>query len=86
MSAIARRLDKLEQALIPDVRPLLILTLCRAGADDDDLVSVGGVPFLREPGEPVETYKTRAVEWAKEHHTGDLPLILLCQYRRGGHE
>jgi len=82
MSTIARRLDKLELETAPKIRPLLILTICRAGADDNDLVSVGGVPFERDPGEPVEGYKSRAVAWAKSKHTGDLPIILHCQYRK----
>lgn len=80
-AAILRRLDKLELETAPKTRPLLILTICRAGADDD-LVSIGDVPFERDPGEPVEDYKSRAVAWAKEHHIGDLPIILHCQYRK----
>ena len=84
-AAIARRVAELELANAPKIRPVLILTICRAG-EDDDLVSVGDVPFLRYPGEPVEAYKARAVEWAGAHHKDDLQLIVHCQYRRGDHD
>lgn len=80
-AAIARRVAELELANAPKTRPVLILTICRAG-EDDDLVSVGGVPFKRNPGEPVEDYKSRAVAWAEANHAGDLPIILHCQYRK----
>ena len=81
MSAAARRVAALELANAPKTRPMLILTICRAG-EDDDIVSVGGVPFKRDPREPVEDYKSRAVAWAKANHVGDLPIILHCQYRK----
>ena len=84
-AAIARRVAELELANAPSTRPLLILTICRAG-EYDDLVSVGDVPFLRDPGEPVEEYKARAVEWAKAQHEDELQLVVHCQYRGGEHE
>ena len=80
-AAIARRVAELELANAPKTRPMLILTICCAG-EDDDIVSVGDVPFLRHPGESVEDYKSRAVAWAEANHAGDLPIILYCQYRK----
>lgn len=60
MSTIARRLDKLEQALIPEIRPLLILTLHEAGKENSEPLSIDGLPFEREPGEAWDTYQARA--------------------------
>ena len=76
MSAITRRLDKLEQANTPAIIPLLMLFLHEAGKSDSEPLSIDGLPFDREPGEPWDTYKARAALW-HEQNRGDGCLVVM---------
>lgn len=86
MSAIARRLDKLEQALIPEVRPLLILTLSRPGKEDSEPLSIDGLPFEREPGEAWDSYQTRAALWFEQNPGDSCVAVMVVRYREDGNE
>ena len=81
MSAIARRVAALEQSRTPEVKPLLILTLHRAGNENAEPLSIDGLPFEREHGEPWSIYQSRAVLWFEQNQPDNHLCILMVRYR-----
>ena len=81
MSAISRRLLALELANAPKTRPLLILTLHEAGKKGSAPLSIDGLPFNREPGEPWEAYKARAVLWHEQNRGDSCVVVMKARYR-----
>lgn len=81
MSAIARRVAALEQSRTPEVKPLLILTLHWAGNENAEPLSIDGLSFEREPGEPWDTYRTRAVLWFEKNQPDNCVCVLMVRYR-----
>ena len=84
MSAIARRLAALELASTPKIRPVLILTLCRAGKENSEPVSIDGLPFNREPGEAWNSYQTRAALWFEKNPGDSCLAVMKVRYSDDG--
>lgn len=80
MSAIARRLDKLEQALVPEPLPLLVLILFRAGGAAGEPLDFEGHP--RDPGEPWDAYKARVSNWHQQHRGESCVVVLKARYAK----
>jgi|GEM_PF-2904501 len=86
MSAIARRLAALELAAAPKTRPLLILTLHRAGKENSEPLSIDGLPFEREPGEAWDSYKARAALWFEQNPGDSCVAVMTVRYRDDGND
>ena len=81
MSAMTRRVAALELASASKIRPVLILTLHRAGREGCQPISIDGLPFNRESGESWESYQTRAALWF-EKNPGDCCLAVMKEIGR----
>lgn len=82
MSAITRRLDKLEQAKTPAIIPLLMLFLHEAGKLDSEPLSIDGLPFDREPGELWDAYKARAALWHEQNRGDSCVAVMKIRYAK----
>jgi len=87
MSApLARRLAALELANAPKTRPMLMLFLHRAGNEDAEPLSIDGLPFDREPGEPWDTYKSRAALWFEQNRGESCLTVMMVRYKEDGND